>query len=234
MLVQVQLANVRKAKLVVLAKTNRHAITKPARPRPTVTSQHATRDKLRLVGKVNRLRGTKGQVLRHQHAPEAMLVQGVLPPEVAELDLRLQEALVLVLLRVAVVAVVLLAVRLVLARQLEQTLATAAPLVLLVQLVQERSASTVHSWPKTRVPVPLASSIKMRMIPRNPALFPRPLPSKLLVPAHQSSACSSVARFCWWDSPRSMSGCCYNCAVTVGKSNISAQRSISTAGSAHT
>ena len=227
MLVQVQLANVRKAKLVVLAKTNRHAITKPARPRPTVTSQHATRDKLRLVGKVNRLRGTKGQVLRHQHAPGAMLVQGVLPPGVAELDLGLQEALVLL----AVAAVVLLAVRLVLPRQLEQTLATAAPLVL---PVQERSASTVHSWPKTRVPVPLASSIKMRMIPRNPALFPRPLPSKLLVPVHQLSVCSSVARFCWWDSPRSMSGCCYNCAVIVGKSNTSAQRSISTAGSAHT
>lgn len=228
MLVQVQLANVRKAKLVVLAKTNRHAITKPARPRPTVTSQHATRDKLRLVGKVNRLRGTKGQVLRHQHAPEAMLVQGVLPPEVAELDLRLQETLVLLV--IPVVAVVL-AVRLVLPRQLEHTLAAGLQPV---PPVQERSASTVHSWPKTRVPVPLASSIKMRMIPRNPALFPRPLPSKLLVPAHQSSACSSVARFCWWDSPRSMSGCCYNCAVTVGKSNISAQRSISTAGSAHT
>lgn len=117
-MVLVRLGSVRKARLVVLAKTNRHAITKPVRPRPTVTSQHATRDKLRLVGKVNRLRGTKGQVLRHQHAPEAMLVQGVLPPEVAELDLRLQEALVLVL-RVAVVAVVLLAARLVLARQLE-------------------------------------------------------------------------------------------------------------------
>ena len=224
-----RLGSARKAKLVVLAKTNRHAITKPVRPRPTVTSQHATRDKLRLVVKVNRLRGIKVQVLRHQHAPGAMLVQGVLPPGVAELDLRLQEALVL--LRVAVVAVVLLAVRLVLPRQLEQTLATAAPLVL---PVQERSASTVHSWPKTRVPVPLASSIKMRMIPRNPALFPRPLPSKLLVPVHQLSVCSSVARFCWWDSPRSMSGCCYNCAVIVGKSNTSAQRSISTAGSAHT
>ena len=173
------------------------------------------------MGKVNRLRGTKGQVPRHQHVLGAMLV-AVLPPEVAELDLRLQEALVLL--------VVLLAVRLVLPRQLEQTLAMEVPLVL---PVQERSASTVHFWPKTRVPVPLASSIKMRMIPRNPALFPRLLPSKLLVPAHQLSVCSSVARFCWWDSPRSMSGCCYNCAVIVGKSNTSAQRSISTAGSAH-
>ena len=221
------LASVRRGKLVVQARTNRHAITKPVRPRLTVTSQHATRDKLRLEAKVNRLRGTKGQVLRPQHAPEAMLVQLVLP-EVAELDLRLQETLVLVVLLVA--AVVRLAVQLVLLRQLEQTLATAVPLV---QPVQERSASTVHSWPKTRVPVPLASSIKMRMIPRNPALFPRLLPSKLPVPAHRSSACSSVARFCWWDSPRSMSGCCYNCAVIVAKSKTGDQRSIFTADSTH-
>ena len=99
-LVLVQVANVRKAKLVVQARINRHATTKPVRPSPTVTSQHATRDRLRLVGKVNRLRGTKGQVLRHQHAPEVTLVQVVLPPEVAELDLRLQEALVLLVIPV--------------------------------------------------------------------------------------------------------------------------------------
>ena len=116
-----QVDSVRKVKLVVQGRINRHAITKPARPRPTVTSQHATRDRLRLEGKVNRLRGTKGQVLRHQHAPEATLVQVVLPPEVAELDLRLREALVLLV--IPVVAVVL-AVRLVLPRQLEHTLAT--------------------------------------------------------------------------------------------------------------
>ena len=179
MLVLVQVANVRKVKLVVQARINRHAITKPVRPRPTVTSQHATRDRLRLEAKVNRLRGTKGQVLRHQHAPEATLVQVVLPPEVAELHLRLQEALVLLV--IPVVAVVL-AVRLVLPRQLEHTLATGLQPV---PPVQERSASTVHSWPKTRVPAPLASSIKMRMIPRSPVLFPRPLPSRLLVRAHQ-------------------------------------------------